>query len=53
MKYRNIFLLLVLFGTVANTLSAQDNTKGYYKDLFVDGGITLTSRNDLPAAVYL
>ena len=34
-------------------LIAQDNTKGYYKDLFVDGGIYLTSRNDLPAARFL
>ena len=34
-------------------LIAQDNTKGYYKDLFVDGGIYLTSRNNLPAARFL
>ena len=39
--------------SIATTLHAQDNTKGYYKDLFVDGGIHLTSRNDLPAARFL
>lgn len=29
------------------------NAKGYYKDVFMDGGIKLTSRIDLPAARYL
>ena len=32
------------------TLSAQTNTKGYYKDVFVDGGLSLSSRADLPSA---
>lgn len=27
--------------------------EGYYKDLFMDGGVYLTSRTDLPAAEYL
>ncbi len=40
-------------GLSLTTVFAQDNTKGYYKDLFVDGGINLTSRDDLPAAEKL
>lgn len=34
-------------------MNAGDNTKGYYKDLFIDGGMSLTSRADLPAARFL
>jgi len=37
----------------ATSVSAQPNTKGYYKDLFMDSGIKLTSRVDLPSARYL
>lgn len=37
----------------ATTLSAQPNTRGYYKDIFMDSGIKLTSRVDLPSARYL
>lgn len=35
------------------TLSAQNNTRGYYKDLFMDSGIMLTSRTYLPASRVL
>lgn len=37
----------------ATTLSAQPNARGYYKDIFMDSGIKLTSRVDLPSARYL
>lgn len=33
--------------------SADPMKRGYYKDLFMDGGIGLTSRTTLPAATYL
>ena len=33
--------------------SADTRARGYYKDLFMDGGIKLTSRTTLPAATYL
>ncbi|MCQ2138502.1 MAG: BPL-N domain-containing protein [Bacteroidales bacterium] len=35
------------------SVSAQPNAKGYYKDIFMDSGIKLTSRVDLPAARFL
>lgn len=31
----------------------QDNTKGYYKDIFMDSGIMLNSRTDLPVTEML
>lgn len=39
----------MLFATAITPLMSQ----GYYKDIFMDGGIKLTSRRDLPAARYL
>ena len=33
--------------------SVDTRARGYYKDLFMDGGIGLTSRTTLPAATYL
>ena len=32
------------------TISAFSQTEGFYKDLFMDGGVSLTSRTTLPAA---
>ncbi|MBR4213262.1 MAG: hypothetical protein IKR82_04800 [Bacteroidales bacterium] len=29
------------------------NDKGYYKDIFMDGGIVLNSRTDLPSTLYM
>ena len=49
-RTKGISLALLLTAIGIGALNAQDNTKGYYKDLFVDGGINLTSRADLPAA---
>ena len=37
----------------ALTTGAQDNAKGYYKDIFMDSGIMLTSRTDLPVTELL
>lgn len=42
------FLLLAAMG-----VQAQNRTDGYYKDIFMDSGIKLTSREDLPAARFL
>ena len=46
------FYFISMLAVMSSAL-AQDNTKGYYKDVFVDGGIYLTSRNDLPAVRYM
>ncbi len=45
-KHLSKLLLTVLLVASVSTLDAQ----GYYKDIFMDGGIRLTSRKDLPAA---
>ena len=37
----------------ANVWAQNKNSKGYYKDVFMDSGVNLTSRQDLPAARYL
>lgn len=53
MKLKIIFLSLFL---ISGALFAQDNntnSKGYYKDVFMDSGIKLTSMTDLCAARYL
>lgn len=47
------FAALAFAAVTSGTLVAQDNTQGYYKDLFVDGGINLTSDDKLPAAQKL
>lgn len=58
-SFKNICRLL-LFGLAINftqTGIAENqkfsNDKGYYKDIFMDAGINLTSRTDLSAARYL
>ena len=60
---RNLLALLLLFLLPSNTLSARNQAKerdavlaqnhGYYKELFMNGGIALTSRRTLPAADVL
>ena len=47
-----LFAAAFLF-TAAFGLQAQNRTDGYYKDIFMDSGIKLTSRVDLPAARFL
>ena len=45
---------LVLVAVLAITLGFGQNASAqYYKDLFMDGGINITSREDLPSARYL
>lgn len=47
-------LTLVLISLISfDTIYCQIKTEGYYKDLFMDGGVNLTSRLTLPAADYL
>ncbi len=52
-KYLKRDILIALFVCGSVILNAQDKTKGFYKDLFIDGGMSLTSRSDLPAARFL
>lgn len=49
LKLISLSLILISTGLMAQ----NNNSKGYYKDIFMDGGIRLTSRTDLPAARYL
>ena len=47
-------ILLAAFALTATlNASAQDNTRGYYKDIFMDSGIMLNSRTDLPVTDLL
>ena len=50
---KRIILTGVLALAAALVALAQDNTKGYYKDIFMDSGIMLTSRTDLPVTEML
>ena len=47
MRHSHTSILLAL------AILAIGPTRGYYKDLFMDSGIYLTSRTDLPAAEAL
>lgn len=38
---------------LASAIQAQNRYSGYYKDIFVDGGVMLNAYPDLPAANYL
>lgn len=50
----NVFwLVLTALPAEAHKREPEPIDKGYYKDLFMDGGIMLTSRNTLPAADLL
>ena len=50
---KTIILTVALALAAALTAAAQDNTRGYYKDIFMDSGIMLTSRTDLPVTEML
>ena len=50
---KKTLLPAVMLLAVAFAASAQDNTKGYYKDIFMDSGIMLNSRTDLPVTEAL
>ena len=41
---------VVLFAIVSVAASAQERNSGFYKDIFMDSGLYLTPRRDLPAA---
>ncbi len=45
---RYFAFLLAAVALMPVTLSAQNND-GYYKDVYMDGGMSLSSRRDLPA----
>jgi len=45
--------LLTLAALTAALLCSAEASAQYYKDLFMDGGINITSREDLPSARYL
>lgn len=47
------FFLLIGLAMALLPARAQDNTKGYYKDIFMDSGIMLNSRTDLPVTEML
>lgn len=52
MKMKGIALLAALaLGTLAG--NAQNHAYGYYKDIFMDSGIRLNSRHDLPVSRFL
>ena len=46
-------LLSALAAFLTLAVAAQDHTRGYYKDIFMDSGIMLTSRTDLPVTELL
>ena len=46
------YLVITIYCSLHPSLG-QDRAKGYYKDIFFDGGIFLNSYPDLPAANYL
>ena len=56
MKSRSFFFLLALTLSLLGMvwpLRAQTGSEGYYKDVFMDSGIRLTSKSDLPVTRYL
>ena len=50
---KKIILLAALALSAALGAGAQNNTRGYYKDIFMDSGIMLNSRTDLPVTDLL
>lgn len=50
---RRLILSVVAVMLPMVTITAQDNTKGYYKDVFMDSGIMLTSYTELPVTELL
>lgn len=54
MRSSRFLLSVCAFFMVASTFSyAQKNSSGYYKDVFMDSGIHLEGRRDLPATRFL
>lgn len=51
---KGTFLVSAFFlMAMPSSISSQSRKSGYYKDLFMDSGIMLTSRDDLPVARFL
>jgi len=50
---KNSLQILVLLVVSQMNYPALAQTEGFYKDLFMDGGVSLTSRISLPAATAL
>jgi len=50
---KKILLSLTVIILAAMSAAAQDNTKGYYKDVMLDGGIGLSSKTFIPSTIYL
>ena len=46
-------VIIGLATLLSYTAGAQDHTRGYYKDIFMDSGIMLNSRTDLPVTELL
>lgn len=51
MKRSLLFATVMLLAVCS--ASAQNNTKGYYRDVLIDGGIGLSSKWYIPATIYL
>ena len=46
-------MLWVVIGIVSLSTSAEAVIEGYYCDLFIDGGVSISDRDHLAAADYL
>lgn len=53
MRTQHYCLLAVILLSIPFISFGQNHAKGYYKDIFMNGGIRLTSKRDLPAARYM
>ncbi|MBR5056731.1 MAG: hypothetical protein IKX03_06000 [Bacteroidales bacterium] len=53
MRFSIRTIAAAFFLVAAASMNAQNRTDGFYKDIFMDSGIKLTSRVDLPAARFL
>lgn len=51
MKKHILIITSVLLAALP--VAAQNNTKGYYKDVLLDGGIALSSKSFIPSTTYL
>lgn len=53
MRKFTVLFILALLGTNGAFAQVSEHSTGYYKDIFMDSGIRVTSRRDLPASRYL
>ena len=52
-NYRCGMMLLLAAMFLAEPAFAQKQERGFYKDVWMDGGVRLTSKKDLPVVRYL